>query len=175
MTAHQCDTTTHPRAEIVTEQVERYASIQGAEDGLAQLGCHVALSCLRHGVAEIEAYRIGVDEVDYGLTIAAAQRPTNPRHATEADGVPALERLVALAQGNSGQPARIRRVLLGLYNGQAWPLDLTNLRGLDEAIQRDILAVLSMDMRPLREVHRYIKDGDRIFQEFWRRESEATA
>jgi hypothetical protein len=97
---------------------------------------------------------------------AFAQR----RRQAEAEGVPALVRLVHVAQGGSGQCHHVRRFLLGLYNGPVWPFDLTRLRALDVELQDDALAVLRMDMEPRCEVHQRIEGGDLIFEEFWRTE-----
>ena len=44
------------------------------------------------------------------------------------DAIFALKRLVDVAQGSSGQPPRVARFLLGLYNGYSYPFDLTELR-----------------------------------------------
>lgn len=89
----------------------------------------------------------------------------------EAAGIPALQRLVKVAQKNSGQSRHLRRFLLGLYNAYAWPFELNRLRNLDAALQEDALAVLRMDMTPRREVHTYIEDGDEIWREWWHREA----
>jgi len=89
------------------------------------------------------------------------------------DGVSALLRLAEVAQGDSGQCRYVRRFLLGLYNGAAWPFNLNSLRALDAALQHDALTVLRMDMTPQREVHEYIKDGEALFRGWWNREKEA--
>lgn len=100
-------------------------------------------------------------------------RETRQRQAeNEAAGVPALMRLVEVARKNSGQSRHIRRFLLGLYNGPQWPFEMTQLRALDEDLQKDALAVLRMDMRPRHEVHTYIEDGDELWREWWEQESE---
>lgn len=76
------------------------------------------------------------------------------RDAREARGMPALKRLVRIAHGDHGGAVRVRRFLLGLYNGGAFPFDLTDLRYLDLAIQEDCLAVLAMDIDgPSVEIH----------------------
>lgn len=86
-----------------------------------------------------------------------------------AAGVPALKRLVDLCETrDSGQIARIARLLAGLYNGYAYPFDLTDLRGLDPAILDDCLAVLRMDSCPQQEVHQYFENGDRRFQSIFK-------
>lgn len=101
--------------------------------------------------------------------IMAAQRQQQADN--EAAGIPALLRLVEVAQKNSGQPRHIRRFLLGLYNGDAWPFELNRLRNLDADLKEDALAVLRMDMSPRREVHTYIEGGDELWREWWHREA----
>jgi len=81
----------------------------------------------------------------------------------ERAGVDALGRLVHIAQGDTGQSGTVARFLLGLYNGRAFPFDLTGLRGIDRDLHDDCMAVLIMDRRPRREVHRYIEDGGAVF------------
>jgi hypothetical protein len=76
------------------------------------------------------------------------------REQLEARGEPALARRVKVARGDHGQAQRVRRFLLGLYNGETFKCDMTELRCLDNALQRDVLAVLAMDMDgPSKEVH----------------------
>lgn len=84
-------------------------------------------------------------------------RPTimlDTRAEREARGLPALERLLWVAHGDHGQAVRVRRFLIGLYNGSTFPFDLTDLRSLDATLQEDCLAVLAMDMDgPRVEIH----------------------
>jgi len=88
-----------------------------------------------------------------------------------ATGVPALERLMVIAERNSsGQARYVSLFLLGLYNGPRFPFDLTNLRAIDTALQNDCLAVLEMDAKACRqEVHRYFPDGGIRFEEIAKR------
>lgn len=79
-------------------------------------------------------------------------------------GEAALRRLLPIAQGHSGQCRQVAAVLLGCYNGRRFPLDLTNLRGLDYSILDDVLAVLRMDGNARQEVHCYFERGGRIFE-----------
>ena len=95
------------------------------------------------------------------------ERFAKERAESEAAGVPALERLVQVARGGSGQCHHIRRFLLSLFNGNRWPFDLTRLRALDAELQADCLAVLRMDMTPRCEVHERIANGTEIFLDFW--------
>lgn len=80
-------------------------------------------------------------------------------------GEAALRRLLPIARGNSGQSRRVAAILLGLYNGLRFPLDLTNLRSLDYEIVDDALAVLRMDSNAYQEVHCYFENGSQIFEQ----------
>lgn len=80
-------------------------------------------------------------------------------------GEAALRRLLPIARGCTGQSERVARILLGLYNGPRFPLDLTNLRSLDYPIMEDVIAVLRMDANALQEVNCYFEDGGRIFEQ----------
>lgn len=92
------------------------------------------------------------------------------RSARQAQGIPALKKLAAVAEGGSGQCRQIRLVLLGLYNGASWPLDLTGLRGLDADLQKAVLDVIELDWCG-HEIHTYIENGEAIFQDWWEREA----
>lgn len=80
------------------------------------------------------------------------------------EGEAALRRLLPIAQGHTGQCRQVAAVLLGCYNGRRFPLDLTNLRGLDYPILQDVLAVLRMDANAWQEVHCYFENGGRLFE-----------
>jgi len=83
----------------------------------------------------------------------------------EAQGVEALQRLYKVACGHSGQCRFIARFLLSLYNGDRFPFDLTDLRGIDDALYEDCIRVLTMDARlHRREVHTYFEDGSRKWE-----------
>ncbi len=87
-------------------------------------------------------------------------------------GVEALQRLYKVACGQSGQCRYIAHFLLGLYNGARFPFDLTELRGVDDALYDDCMRVLRMDARVTRrEVHTYFEDGSRKWEDLagdWR-------
>lgn len=68
----------------------------------------------------------------------------------------ALQRLWVIANGVTGQCGRVARFLLGLYNGERFPFDLTDFRCLDREIFEDCLTVLDMDSQPIREVHQLL-------------------
>lgn len=96
------------------------------------------------------------------------------RNQSQAAGVAALQRLLPVAQRDTGQSGVVGRFLLGLYNGSAHPFNLTDLRRLDSALHHDCLTVLAMDARPVQEVHEYFAGGDRIWRELaanWGRHS----
>lgn len=76
------------------------------------------------------------------------------RGEREARGEGALERLIEIAYRDHGGAVRVRNFLLGLYNGQTFKFDLTELRSLDRETQEDVLAVLAMDIDgPSVEIH----------------------
>lgn len=87
------------------------------------------------------------------------------RLAAHAVGVPALRRLLPIAQGHSGQCRIVAAFLLGLYNGTRFPFDMTDFRCLDRAIFEDCITVLKMDNSPMREVHTYFENGSAIFEQ----------
>jgi hypothetical protein len=87
------------------------------------------------------------------------------RQAVTESGIPALVRLVKIAEGDTGQAGTVRRFLLGLYNGYRFPFNLITLRGLDKVLFDDCLDVLKLDARATRqEVHHYIDNGGELFE-----------
>lgn len=90
----------------------------------------------------------------------------------QAAGVPALQRLLKVAQGDTGQCGIIAKFLLGLYNDRRFPFPLTDLRCIDTELFEDCLAVLRMDARVCqKEVHCYFENGSRIWEKLakdWR-------
>lgn len=85
--------------------------------------------------------------------------------AIRAAGLDALKRLLAIAQGNSGQCRYVAGFLLSLYNGNRFKMDLTDFRGLDRKIFQDCMAVLAMDYQPEKEVHCYFENGGKIWEQ----------
>lgn len=81
------------------------------------------------------------------------------------EGEAALRRLLTIAQGDSGQCKRVAAFLLGCYNGDRFPFDLTDFRTLDMAIFDDCIAVLRMDYTPQQEVHTYFDNGGKLFEQ----------
>jgi hypothetical protein len=81
-------------------------------------------------------------------------------HATKA-GAQAFARLLELAETrDSGQIPRIARFLAATYNGQAFQLDLYELRAVDIAISNDMLCCLDALRWGRADLHTLIPDGD---------------
>ena len=80
--------------------------------------------------------------------------------ATQA-GARAFARLLQLAEErDSGQIPRIARFLAATYNGQAFRLDLFELRAVDIAISNDMLCCLDALRWGRADLHTLIHDGD---------------
>ena len=76
---------------------------------------------------------------------------------------PALEIIETAIRQNptTGQAGRLVRFLAGVYNGQDYPFDLTDLRALDTRLANACLDYLSYDRLGKREVHHHLAGGDR--------------
>ena len=79
----------------------------------------------------------------------------------------ALQRLIEVANGHTGQSHHCRRILLAVYNGGEWPLDLTRLRVIDRDLQRAAFTVIEWSAYTGRELHEYLDDGDKLMRRFW--------
>ena len=76
-------------------------------------------------------------------------------------GAQAFARLLTLAEErDSGQISRIARFLAATYNGQAFQLDLFELRAVDVAISDDMLCCLDALRWGRADLHTLIPDGD---------------
>lgn len=85
---------------------------------------------------------------------------TRSLHATRA-GAQAFARLLKLAEErDSGQIPRIARFLAATYNGQAFQLDLFDLRAVDVAISDDMLCCLDALRWGRADLHTLLPDGD---------------
>jgi hypothetical protein len=86
-------------------------------------------------------------------------------------GAQAFARLLRLAETrDSGQIPRIARFLAATYNGQAFQLDLFELRAVDIAISDDMLSCLDALRWGRADLHTLIPDGDarvRVVIERW--------
>ncbi|HBK35741.1 hypothetical protein BIS09_10770 [Halomonas sp. R1t8] len=81
-------------------------------------------------------------------------------------GPDALQRLVQVADGDSGQSHHCRRVLLSVYNGTAWPLDPTRLRVIDRDLQAAALTLIEWSIYAFDEPHTYLNNGEQVMQRF---------
>ncbi len=80
--------------------------------------------------------------------------------ATQA-GAQAFGRLLKLAEErDSGQIPRIARFLAATYNGQAFQLDLFELRAVDIVISNDMLSCLDALRWGRADLHTLIPEGD---------------
>lgn len=83
------------------------------------------------------------------------------------EGLPALKRLYQVAHNDTGQAVRVRLFLLGLYNGDSFPFNLTNLRGLDADLKLDCFKVLALDsFATQKEIHQYFDEMPKTFKEW---------
>lgn len=83
----------------------------------------------------------------------------------ETRGAAALQRLYQVACGHLKECRPIAAFLLGLYNGERFPFDLTDLRAIDDVLFDDCMMVLRMDARVMRqEVHDYFDGGTKKFE-----------
>jgi hypothetical protein len=60
----------------------------------------------------------------------------------------------------TGQAKRLVRFLAGVYNGQDYPFDLSELRGLDTKLANACLDYLNYDRLGIKEVHKHLANGD---------------
>jgi hypothetical protein len=96
--------------------------------------------------------------------VALGECQSRSRAATAA-GTQAFARLLRLAEErDSGQIARVVRFLAATYNGQAFPLDLFELRAVDVAISDDMLQCLDALRWGCADLHTLVPDGDRRMQ-----------
>lgn len=81
--------------------------------------------------------------------------------AATARGGQAFARLLSLAETrDSGQIRAVARFIASSYNGTAFPFDLFDLRGVDEAIGDDMLACLDALRWARADLYRLVPDGD---------------
>jgi hypothetical protein len=74
-------------------------------------------------------------------------------------GLQAIEKAIN-DHPTTGQAKRLVRFLAGLYNGQDYPFDLTELRGLDTTLANACLDYLNYDRLGIKEVHKHLSNGD---------------
>ncbi|MCL1622605.1 hypothetical protein [Ralstonia pseudosolanacearum] len=91
------------------------------------------------------------------------QRAEEIRARDRDAGLDSLAHLLDVAERDSNQSGVVARFLAGLYNGQDFPFDLTDLRRLDDDLFEHCLAVLRLDQLRV-EVQAYFPDGDARWQ-----------
>lgn len=78
-----------------------------------------------------------------------------------ADGAQAFARLLSLAEHHdSGQIRRVAGFIASVYNGQAFPFDLYELRAVDVEISDDMLRCLDALRWARADLHTLVPDGD---------------
>ena len=65
------------------------------------------------------------------------------------------------AHPGTGQARRLVKFLAGVYNGEDFPFDLGELRGLDTELANACLDYLNYDRLGKHEVHKHLTNGDR--------------
>lgn len=78
-------------------------------------------------------------------------------------GLQAIEKAIN-DHPTTGQAQRLVWFLAGLYNGQDYPFDLTELRGLDTNLANACLDYLNYDRLGIKEVHKHLANGERDLQ-----------
>jgi hypothetical protein len=79
---------------------------------------------------------------------------------------PRMDALVVIESAINDHPTtggarRLVRFLAGVYNGQDYPFDLTELRGLDTKLANACLDYLNYDRLGITEVHKHLANSDR--------------
>lgn len=83
-----------------------------------------------------------------------------PKQCTQA-----VRDLVKLARMDCGGSQVAAEVLLGTYDGNSYPMDLTELCRLDENYYKAAIAVIHLRCRLNIEPHRLLANGDDVFQQ----------
>ncbi len=109
------------------------------------------------------------DEFDRAMVeIVAGERPR--MDALDRDETSIHSRAMQALQGieatikahpTTGQSRRLVRFLAGVYNGQDYPFDLTELRALDTSLANASLDYLNYDRLGKTEVHKHLANGER--------------
>ena len=73
------------------------------------------------------------------------------------------------AHPGTGQAQRLVKFLAGVYNGEDYPFELTELRGLDTELANACVDYLNYDRLGKREVHKHLTNGDRDLHRWMKR------
>ena len=91
------------------------------------------------------------------MTDTTIDKPAAAAHREVGDPLEALAHFFIMASTQDHGAARIAaRLLLGLYNGDRFQFDLTDLRLFDATNLKRALALLEFDARPQMEVHAWL-------------------
>ena len=109
------------------------------------------------------------DEFDRAMIgIIAGERPRmealeRDENAIERRALAALKIIESAINDHptTGGARRLVRFLAGVYNGQDYPFDLSELRGLDTQLANACLDYLNYDRLGAREVHKHLANGER--------------
>lgn len=119
---------------------------------------------------DIERARRARDEaeIEHALEARMAQYEVwrSQQHTQVPQAQKALVRLLqaALRGTGDGQSEVCRDFLLGLWNGQEHPFNLSRLRRLEIDQWQDCMSVLQLQQYSLSPVHLCVQDGERIWQ-----------
>ena len=98
-----------------------------------------------------------------------------PRYSVDVDlitrqALAALELITASLRNHpdTGQGRRLTAFLAGCYNGDRFPFDLTDLRGLDLRLSDACLDFLRYDRLGIKEVHKLLPGGDKELHQWIR-------
>jgi len=89
-----------------------------------------------------------------------AQRAAEIRAQDHDTGLDSLAFLLNATEDDSNQAGVIAGFLAGLYNGSDFPLNLSELSGLEDDLFEHCLAVLRLAHRHAVEIHTYFPDGE---------------
>lgn len=64
------------------------------------------------------------------------------------------------AHPTTGQAKRLVRFLAGMYNGQDYPFDMSELRGLDTQLASACMDYLNYDRLGIKEIHKHLANGE---------------
>jgi hypothetical protein len=94
------------------------------------------------------------------LRMDALVRDEGSIYARAMEALQAIEASIN-AHPTTGQSRRLVRFLAGVYNGQDYPFDLTELRGLHTRLANACVDYLNYDRLGRKEVHKHLAHGDR--------------
>jgi hypothetical protein len=109
------------------------------------------------------------DEFDRAvIDIIAGERPRMDALDRDVAAITrrALEALKVIETAINSHPTtggarRLVKFLAGVYNGQDYPFELTELRGLDTTLANACLDYLNYDRLGIKEVHKHLANGEK--------------